>query len=1032
MDDADWTEKAANRGYAYDPKVANHITNINPSAAYSRQSMVDRDKVILLEFTDRPTIDEMKGKETKGTRGVKATYVATMGDVRSADPTTDNVIEQDLQSRRRMGVIEVQGGDHWSPSGRTAWGNVVDFVGIKLQDKYWDVIGLQRDVEAYNGARSRDSEDFNMALDLVYGKTRNDLEVLEGYLDETKGLMKAYNISSEDLSQFLYARHAAERNSWIATRRDDLEAGSGMTNEKANQILNDLDSPEMRQLADMVYAIVEDTRQTYIDFGLETQETVDSWRSLYDYYVPLQGMSADEMTDETTQYPTGGAGLSVYGSMSRKAKGRTGETEVNLIAQVVMQNAMAHTAARKNEGLQTFRRLVMSNPNPEVWTMYNEQNPMMRTDIDGKQRPMSVAEMRASEHVVPVRVDGKQEFIYFKDKYYAKTLNGMTVDQQNIVTKALRVPAQWMRNMFTIYDPNFFVTNFERDIQSAVYNALAEVEIEGGVMSGMSSGQMTKDVLKNSAISLKAMLNEAAFGKEMGPEMAAQLELWKSLGGQTGWGYSKTLDQITKELGKAASPETLARKIFSTPKAFFEYVEGVNEAFENSIRFAAFQSAINQGATPERAAQLSKNITVNFNRSGEWGTTLNSIYLFFNAAMQGNARLARSILNGKKVPIIEDDQVVGWKTRASTPQKIAAGMSMFSGLMTMFNIAASGTDPEDGELWYDKISPYDKERNIIIMKPGGDDFHKIALPYGYNIFNNFGVAAAETMSGHMEPDEAFMFLAMSGISAFSPISFGQADNAVDYMTKAVLPTALKPFAEVGYNQTYYGGPVYQEQLPFGAPKPESEMARYSPEWIQETTSFINEATGGSEYKSGDVDINPDAYWHVFQYFLGGAGRFVTQTGELALNGYRSGSAVMEDVMQAEDSDEIYDALTDGHNYMPIELDQIPIYKRMYGKAGKYYDYDLYRNNSIEILQLDRERRLAPMPNGAERYRGVSVLANMYKEQQKKLSNLRAARRAAKEIVDPIERSIRLNEIQEQQRKVMVQFNAKYEELRGED
>jgi len=82
MDDADWTEKAASRGYAYDPKVANHITNINPSAAYSRQSMVDRDKVILLEFTDRPTIDEMKGKETKGTRGVKATYVATMGDVR--------------------------------------------------------------------------------------------------------------------------------------------------------------------------------------------------------------------------------------------------------------------------------------------------------------------------------------------------------------------------------------------------------------------------------------------------------------------------------------------------------------------------------------------------------------------------------------------------------------------------------------------------------------------------------------------------------------------------------------------------------------------------------------------------------------------------------------------------------------------------------------------------------------------------------------------------------------------------------------
>ncbi len=283
------------------------------------------------------------------------------------------------------------------------------------------------------------------------------------------------------------------------------------------------------------------------------------------------------------------------------------------------------------------------------------------------------------------------------------------------------------------------------------------------------------------------MLNEAAFGKEMGPEMAARLELWKSLGGQTGWGYGDTIEQITKNLESATRPETLARKIFATPKSFFEYVEGINEAFENSIRFGAFQAALDQGATPERAAQLSKNITVNFNRSGEWGTTLNSIYLFFNAAMQGNARIAKSILTGKQVPIEENGQVVGWKTRVSTPQKIAAGMTMFSGLMTMFNIAMSGEDPEDGELWYDKIEAYEKERNIIIMKPGGDDYHKIALPYGFNIFNNFGLALAETMSGHMEPEEAFWFLATSGISAFSPISFGQADNAIDYITKSALP-----------------------------------------------------------------------------------------------------------------------------------------------------------------------------------------------------------------------------------------------------
>ncbi len=211
------------------------------------------------------------------------------------------------------------------------------------------------------------------------------------------------------------------------------------------------------------------------------------------------------------------------------------------------------------------------------------------------------------------------------------------------------------------------------------------------------------------------------------------------------------------------------------------------------------------------------------------------------------------------------------------------------------------------------------------------------------------------------------------------------------------------------------------------------MAKYSPEWMKEMFININELTGGSEYKSGNVDINPDPYWHVFQYFVGGAGRFVNQTGELAVNTYRTGSAIMEDVMKSDgDIDDLLGALSDPQNHMPIELDRLPIYRKMYGKAGKYYDYDLYRERSTIIAQLDRERLLAPMPDGAERYRGVAVLAKMYKNQQKKLSNLRARRKEAQDIVDPILKAIELNKLEELERSVMVQFNAKYEELRGED
>ena len=190
----------------------------------------------------------------------------------------------------------------------------------------------------------------------------------------------------------------------------------------------------------------------------------------------------------------------------------------------------------------------------------------MRTDIDGKQRPMSAAEMRASRNTVPVRIDGNQEFIYFKDPSYAATLNGMSIDQQNIITRALRVPAGFLRNVFTIYDPNFFVSNFARDIQAAVYNATAEAEQQNGAVYGANSAKLTKDIIANTSTALRAMLNEAAFGKEMSPEMAAMLEEWKAMGGQTGWGYHDDIEAITKDLRKATTDDTLTDKIFSTPK----------------------------------------------------------------------------------------------------------------------------------------------------------------------------------------------------------------------------------------------------------------------------------------------------------------------------------------------------------------------------------------------------------------------------------------------------------------------------------
>jgi hypothetical protein len=52
--------------------------------------------------------------------------------------------------------------------------------------------------------------------------------------------------------------------------------------------------------------------------------------------------------------------------------------------------------------------------------------------------------------------------------------------------------------------------------------------------------------------------------------------------------------------------------------------------------------------SPKQAASLAKNVTVNFNRKGTAGPLINSLYLFFNASMQGNARILMA-MKSKKV-----------------------------------------------------------------------------------------------------------------------------------------------------------------------------------------------------------------------------------------------------------------------------------------------------------------------------------------------------------------------------------------------
>lgn len=922
---------------------------------------------------------------------------------------------------------------------RGAYQGTIDFLNTWMVNKYADVIGLQDQIEQERGKKLPESQRFSEVEQLMYGRARQAMDNLEVVMQDARAKMKEFGLTHSEVSEFMYALHARERNAKILKTRPDLPNGSGMTDERAEEILSNNDSPQMREVVKMFSDLIQDTRNTMVEMGLETQQRIDAWNELYENYVPLQGFAEDELDLNSNSYPTGGAGMSVYGSKTKAAIGRESEA-ANVLANIVMQNAVTHQWAEKNRTLQAMHELVKKNPQEAegVMSIVNQSKPLTKLDENGKQVAMTIAEMEASPNTVAVRIDGKQEFIYFNDPYYASVLSGMTMENSNTFIKMMRGPVGWLRGVFTQWDPNFFVSNFARDMGGSVYNAAAD--LENGDLGNIDTKGFQKEMMGNSFKFLKALLRSNAMGNPLDAQTEAWVAEWKESGGQTGWNYIDNLKDIEEKLmvlsDNITRTQALKDSIFGTPKKFFGWVEGVNEAFENSIRLSAYVTARNRGASEQQAAVFSKNITVNFNRSGEAGPILNSVYLFFNAAIQGNLRVYNSVAKLKPVER-PDGTSRKFYERATNAQKIGAGMAGFSGMLTLLNIALSGKDPEDDELWYNKISDYDKSRNMIICYgPNRDDFLKIPLPYGYGLFNNMGMALAEVSTGNRSINSAINLLGTTAFTSFSPISFGGIDeNPGAFVLRSFAPTVVKPFVEMAENKTYFGAPVTGEQLPFGTPVPQSQLSFRSPLKMQEYFEFINEATGGSQFKSGWADFNPDYGWYLFEYMVGGSGQFILQSGEQARNLYEMAARSSEKMKESNTFGEAVKAMGYGFSdegEVKIRYNKVPIVKKLYGEASPFYDVEKFKENQKAVKQLNREIVEGKTILEPGRYNGIQAL---YKDLQKRDKLLKAVRkniREARDIENYIDRQNRIFDLYETQRRIMAEWNYKYEQARGED
>ena len=823
-------------------------------------------------------------------------------------------------------------------SGQSVWarlrngsGGLMDAIDrsrLNLQDRFLPLLRAQSAIEKATGRPLPPEQQAYLRETTFSGVVGNHLnEIKEEYTKPIVRLIAATKgeVTAEDVGEWLYARHAIERNARIAAINHAMpDGGSGMMDAEAQQILADVaagpHAATFNQIGTMIDALRERTLKLREDRGVITHAEANAWRSMYQHYVPLKGFAETDHVEAILGTGGQSRGYSVRGRESQRALGRESEAFNPLQAALTQAQEVA-IRAEKNAVGQTVYELAKSYPSKALWEVktpkqkkyYNRSTGMVETRVED---PL---QMILEPNEMAVKVSGIEHRVIFHDQRIADAMINLGVDQLQGVVKVLGPLSRIFSMVNTTLSPAFMLKNAIRDFASAQITMSGWKESKGGNFT-LSPGQRAAIMWAMTRNWRKALMGamrgqsyrfDTVWSKHFKDfqKSGAQISFWILESPETA-----VVDfdrRIHLARGNAAAR---GLKAMTAPGAFFSHefnpvlrtVERVNLAVDNAIRLAAFVEARNQGLNVDQAAFLAKELTVNFNRRGRYGAALNAVFPFFNAGIQGVTRLMQALSN--------------WKLLVGvTLGGVALGL-----LMDIMNAALSDDD-DDGMLLYDKIPDYRNRTNLQVVSGNGSTAWAMPLPYGFNVFPYAGQQIGKVMRGVKTPADAFADLFGATAQSYLP-------------TDTLVPTIFQPTVEIWKNENFFGSSIYPEDF-FGNGKYLPDAAKFFPSATEASKSLamgLNKLTGGNEVESGYLDFSPEVIDHYMAFVVGGAGRF-----------WGRGIDNLAKVLQGK-ADE-------------IETKDIPFVSVLRSEVSPWADKDLYKQSSFEVKNARYD--LANWPTG---------------------------------------------------------------------
>jgi hypothetical protein len=623
-----------------------------------------------------------------------------------------------------------------------------------------------------------------------------------------------------------------------AQAKEVPDAGSGMTDTEADNFMKEFEKAGKK---DKLEAYAKEFRETVItkaidlreeagDLSPEEAEALREGKDAetgvdFEFYVPLK-VKQEALPDKVTS--SGKRGASFEPIQKIKGTNKYDYTKrISPVTQSLLDFQASVKLSEDNKVAQSLYNLVKENPNKGVWEI---------VDVAGLPGGEFGLPSEIKDNSVKVKIGGKVKYIKFNHQGLRDAWLKNNADKSSAMRSILRIFNMYnsfKRAILTQYNPEFAFTNVLRDVQDVIFNA-AGVNIEG----------LTTAVIKNYKKATKASFKATMGNLDPNSEMGKVVDEYLSSGGKISWMNYGQIENEQKKIKEMVAKYGDKGGVFYTKQVFKSAIGtlgAINESVEMATRLSVFKALRDFGVPVDKAASISKNLSVNFNKKGTATPLINTIYLFSNAGFQ-------SLYAGVKA------------LKTPRGQKRAAalfGLGMAYPFMQQAIIEMVSGDDKEEDFYMNAITAEENASSYIIPT-GNYQFFKIPKPYGMlKVFFNAGhELGALSMDGDVAEHTGNMVSTL--VSSFDPIT-GNMSNKYSALT----PTSLRPFVEINFlNRDYKGAPVLPDS--YGVEGPDylryfertnqlykdvaknmywktNEMADVSPETLE---YLVNDATGG--------------------------------------------------------------------------------------------------------------------------------------------------------------------------------------------